>query len=71
MKDNKRIRLTKAAEPVRRTVRGVRRETERRTGEVAPVPVDDLSPSVTSSQGTMVSNTVPNNSIPDYFKLIR
>lgn len=60
-----------AAEPERRTVRGVSLETERRTGEVASVPVDDSLPSVSSSQGTPLSNTVPNNSIHDYFKLLR
>ncbi len=62
---------TQAAEPERRTVRGASRETARRTGKVAPVAVDDLSPSVLSSQGTTPSNTVPNNSIPNYFKLLR
>jgi hypothetical protein len=50
--------LDQAVEPERRTVRGVSRETERRTGEVAPVPVGESSQPVSSSQGTMPSNTV-------------
>lgn len=62
---------TQAAEPERRTVRGASRETERRTGEVAPVPVDDSSQPVSSSQGTTPSNTVPYNCNTPYFKLLR
>jgi len=63
--------LNKAAEPVRRTVRGVSRETERRADEVAPIPVDDSSLPVSPSQGTTPSNTVPHNCNTPYFKLLR
>ncbi len=62
--------FNQAAESERRTVRGASRETARRTGEVAPVPVDDSAPSVLSPQGTTPSNTVPPNDKNKHFKAL-
>ena len=59
----------KAAETSRRTT-SVSKAVHR-DGEVAPVPVDDSSPSVSSSLGTPPSNTVPNNCNSEYFRLLR
>lgn len=59
----------RSAEPTQRTTSGS--EEDRCEGEVEQDLTDALHQSVSSSQGTLVSNTVPYNCNTEYFKLLR